>query len=386
MSKRLFGLKPVDIFLILAAAAVLTVIIGNRIAGKAGEAKRTGITVLIQGEHIDTGVITALAEEFEQKNPDLRITLLAEAGPDGADIVFFDESEFPGLVRDSALAPLAPYMHTDAQTEQWALPLVMYMDLFLYNIDILQAANCDRPPKTRAEFLAAARAIAAKQAAFPLALGLDPSDPLALRRDIYPWVWQAGGELTNGTLSRAAADTIAFFGQLYREKLLAPDSFGKTGAQRLEEFAGGKIAMLAASSRDIPFLRQGGVNFGITAIPAIAPGKNRLGLSGLYAGISGTCAIPDEAWTFLAFIAGKSDTLAQTSGAVPGSFPSAGTAAFPGAYIAKDPLYAKAWDIFEAADIVEYNGADPSHEETERLMRERLAAVFQEASDLPAAR
>ena len=395
MLKRFFGLKQIDVLLVLAAIAVLIVVIDNRIVKKNHKPKRIDITVSLQCENIiGKDVLNALAAEFGEQNPELRILIAADTEPASADIIFFDDGEFPGLVNSKTLASLAPYIHTEAQTGQWALPLVSFMDLFFYNIDILETAHCDRPPKTRAELLAAARAVAALETAFPLALALDPSDPLALRRDIYPWIWQAGGELRteSGELSRTAVETIAFFGQMHREGLLAPESFGKTGAQRLEEFAGGKIAMLAASSRDIPLLRQiesnalngvlNGINFGITAMPALAPGKNRMGLSGIYAGISSGCALPDEAWTFLAFIAGKSQVIAQALGAVPGSFPSA----FPGTYIAKDPLYSKAWDIFEAADIVEYQSADPSQEETDRIIREGLVMAFQETSGLPAAR
>jgi len=40
-------------------------------------------------------------------------------------------------------------------------------------------------------------------------------------------------------------------------------------------------------------------------------------------------------------------------------------------------LYAKAWDIFEAADIVEYQGGEPDEEEFNRLVREKLAEAFE---------
>jgi ABC-type glycerol-3-phosphate transport system substrate-binding protein len=106
-----------------------------------------------------------------------------------------------------------------------------------------------------------------------------------------------------------------------------------------------------------------------------ALGKNRLALSGIYAGISANCALPDEAWTFLAFIAGKRQVLARALGAVPGSY----SGVFPGDYIAHDPLLSKAWEIFQAADIVAYHPTDPSQDETSRLIREKLAEAFQEA-------
>jgi multiple sugar transport system substrate-binding protein len=256
------------------------------------------------------------------------------------------------------------------------------MDLLFYNIDILQAANFDRPPKTRAEFLTVARTIARTHEEQDIVYGF-ALDLTGARRNIYPWIWAAGGEIcapprvaaTDASrsdaspneppvLSRTTVDTIAFFAQLHSEGLLSPgrDNGG------LEKFAEGKVAMITGSARDIAFLQRRTINFGITAIPGTTQGKNRLGLSKIYAGISADCALPNEAWAFLSFIAEKSQVLAEALTAIPGSIP----ADFPRAYILKDPLYSKAWDIFEAAEIVEYRSDDPSEEEIERLIIEKL--------------
>jgi len=372
----LFGGNRIDIFLFFAVAAVLIIVIAGQIFRKVDSLRRTEISISRQGRELfGADILGALIQEFEKLYPDLRI----QVADGDTDIVFFDDSEIGSLMAESALASLRPYIHSETQAGQWVIPLVSYMDIFFYNIDILQAANCDRPPKTRADFLAAARAVAALKTASPLALGLSEADPLALRRDIYPWVWAAGGDLRqsgaeNAVLSRAANDTIAFFAQLYREGLLAPDSFGTTGAQRLEEFAAGNIAMLSASSRDISFLQNNidGFNFGVTAIPQTAPGKNRLALPGIYAGISGGCAQSDEAWTFLAYLAGRKQVLEEALNAIPGNFPSA----FPSGYTADDPLFSKAWEIFEAADIVEYFPAAPLEEETGRIIWEKITEAF----------
>ncbi|MDR1859082.1 MAG: extracellular solute-binding protein [Treponema sp.] len=373
----------VDVFLLIAAIVALIIAASSRFSRHAVQPGRIDISVSQSGEALfGKDIMDALVLEFEEQNPALRIQI---AGNSNADIVFFEDGEISGLLAESALASLGPYANSETPEKQWAIPLVSFVDVFLYNIDILQAANGDRPPKTRADFLAAARAVAAQGAAQPLALGLSREDPLALRRELYPWIWAAGGDLRQEgvrqdgeesvTLSRAATDAIAFFGQLNREGLLAPGSLEQTRAQRLAEFAGGNIAMMAASSRDIPLLQRSaqGVNFGVTAMPQTAQGKNRLGLSGIYAGISSACAQPDEAWAFLAFVAGRKQALEEALGAVPGSYP--GT--FPADYITGDPLYSKAWDIFEAADVVEYHPAGPLEEETSRIIREKLEEAFE---------
>jgi ABC-type glycerol-3-phosphate transport system substrate-binding protein len=345
------------------------------IADRFGRSKRIDITISSQFRSLfGKDLADALIQEFGEQHPDLRIQeiSLSAAVSSPPDIVFFDDSEIGGLIDNSALASLDPYHYEWAA--HWALPLVSFMDIFVYNIDILKAANRDRPPKTRVEFLAAARAVTeSKENVFAYALGLHPEDTLALRRELYPWVWANGGDI-HAIDSREVMDIVAFMGQLNREKLLMPETFEKTGAQRLEAFAQGKVAMMTVSARDIAFLRNNAENFdfGITAMPVITPGKNRLGLLHIYAGINSACTLPDEAWTFLAFLAGKSHVLAEALGAVPGRF----SGAFPGEYIAKDSLYAKAWDIFEAADIVKHQSGAPPEKETNDILRGKLAEAF----------
>ena len=331
------------------------------------------------GDAADTFV-----REFEEQNPGFRIVA---AEHENQDILFFDDGEFAALIEASALASLSPYVYTETEEDQWALPLVAFVDLFFYNIDILQRAGNDRPPGTRAEFMAAARSVAEAAAEnrediYPFALGLGDDDPLGIRRDFHPWVWAQGGEVHSGfaddgtlTLTVPATNTINFFADMKSEGLIAPGSFEKTGRQRLEQFAEGRIAMMVASARDILFVRESphGINFDITAIPAAAPGRNRLGLSGIYAGISADSTQPDKAWAFLVFVAGRSHLLAAALGAVPGSF----FINFPSGHIEDDPLFSKAWEIFEAADIVEFQSDDILEKRAGRIILERLARAFE---------
>jgi ABC-type glycerol-3-phosphate transport system substrate-binding protein len=376
LAGRINSRRIVDCILGVAAIVVLVFIISSRTHKTLEESKRVEISISPQCRDLfGKDTLDALIREFEEQNPGLRIR---EAVPDGqaagADIVFFDDSGFSGPATNA-------YLHVET--------LVSFMDLFFYNIDILKAVNLDRPPKTRAEFLAAARAVAKsgtnpplQESVFPFALGMAPSDTMALRRDFYPWVWANGGNIPpmgtseeNATLPRPFTDITAFFEQLNSEELLAPETFEKTGTQRLEEFSEGKIAMITASARDIPFILRNAdsITFGITTIPSTSQGKTRLGLLSIYAGINNACTVPNEARIFLSFIMEKSPVLAEAIGAVPGSFPGA----FPGEYITEDPLYSKAWDIFEAADIVGYKPSQLFEEEINSIIREKLKEALE---------
>lgn len=384
---KLLGKKQWDMFLFIAAIAIFAVFI-ICLFFRNPPVRRPARTVLNVSSHFTelfgADIAKTVILEYEEQNPHMQVHLVNQGSvpetESAPDIIFFDDDTLSGLVKASALASLDPYMYSGERngTTQLALPLVSFVDLFFYNIDILAVSGRIRPPKTRAELHDTAKAVSAQDGVFPLALGLGAGVShngmnQAVRRAIYPWIWADGPAiLDRGSLSKAAANTIIFINQLNREGLLEPGIFEKTGSQYLGEFAEGKIAMIAASSRHLPYLRQQGINLGVTALPATAVGKNRLGLSRIYAGISANCALPDEAWAFLNLIAGKSQVLAQALGAVPGSYP----ANFPGEYIKEDELLSKAWEIFVAAEIAEFQTGTPEEEETARLILERINQVF----------
>jgi len=377
--------RMVDAFLLAATVAVVALIAGGH-ARRAAMAPPPPVSIFVSAQYweIFGNAAGAFAAEFEEQNPGFRI---APADQERLDILFFDDGEFAALIEASALASLAPYIYAETEEDQWALPLVSFVDLFFYNIDILQRAGSDRPPRTRTEFLAAAQSVAqiaadAQEEIFPFALGLCEADLIGIRREFHPWVWALGAEIHSGfgadgalALTAQTASAVNFLAEMHREGLIAPGTFETTGQERLRQFASGRIAMMVASARDITYVREsaGAANFDVTAVPALVLGRNRLGLSGIYAGISSASAQPESAWAFLVFIAGRSHLLAAEIGAVPGS----AFASLPGARIEEDPLLSKAWDIFDAAEIAEFQSGDLSEMAAIRAIRERLFQAFE---------
>jgi multiple sugar transport system substrate-binding protein len=363
-----------------AAAAVLCVVLTRLITGISVVADRTELLASARCEALLGGeTAAALIREFEADNPGIHIRL-AEENPKeknhAPDLLFFDEGEYGALVKEGALSPLNSYILTESRSEQFAIPLVSYMDVLFYNIDLLKAAGFDRPPKTRSEFLACAKAVSAMGAdnsAYGAALSLDAGDPLAVQRDVFSWVWAAGGDFNAADKpqfnSRTVTDTLAFLGRLYSEGALAGGSFDTTGVERLEAFASGKIGLLIASAKEIPALQKKmGNALGVTVIPGTdSPAKSRAALSSAYAGISAASARRDEAWTFLLFLAGKGPEL---------------SAKMPGAvsehYEGGDLLYAKLMDIFEAVEITPGFSGGPKRSEYERVVREELRAFLEQ--------
>jgi len=339
--------------------------------------------------------IETLVNEFNGQNPDLRILLLNVPGDKigdktrEPDILFFDESEFNDLAAAGTLLPIEPLSEVETGALITAVPLVSFMDLLFFNIELLQAAGFDRPPKTMEDFFLYAKTVStanngilADAAGAVMAL-----KEQSLSRDIFSWIWAAGwnfwpdeGSPSAPVInSKSVINELNILGRLYRDGVLSLNSFEMTEEQALEGFANGKIAMLIASTRAIPALRErmGDNAFGITTIPgAGAAGKYSVSLTGIFAGINKNCAYPDAAWVFLEFLAGKSPLLCAQLKAVPGYVPDLVSSDTKN-YIKEDPFYAKAWDIFESSVVVRGFLGVPGAQEYENAVSEEIRPFFE---------
>jgi len=367
--KLLNTLEPVDILLIIAILLlIITPLIVNLSFRAGSKSKQVNLYLSQNCEKLFGKEVTeTLFREFGERNPDLKLHLLnaSASAPDAkgkvvsADILFFDDEDFSSLVAEGSLMELNAFTNYESGSTQFAIPLVSFMDLLFYNINILSSAGFTRPPKTREEFTAYAKSVSGGN--FPgvsgTAVSLSRNDHHSLSRDIFSWIWASGGDFwadEEGPVlnTRAITSDIGFLGSLNSEGVFASKIFDTTGEQRLEQFSQGKIAMMVASTRDIPYLRKkmGDEAFGITTIPVSASnGKYGIGLSAIYAGISINAVHPDKAWSFLEFLVEKLPLLCTELKAVPGAV----SQLIPGDYVKEDPFYSKAWDIFESSKIVQ---------------------------------
>jgi len=365
----------IDRFIVIALAVLIIVPVIFKFSFRANaEVKKVNLSLSPRFEELfGSEMMETLLREFKERYPDLRLQI-TEGSPD---ILIFDEGEFSVLAAEGAFAKIDVYdeEHPLPVTNQLAVPLVSFMDMLFYNIGLLSAAGFDRPPKTRDEFIACAAAVSGGNSG--AALSLSSADRQALSRDVFSWVWAAGGNIEPAEISnRAVIADINFFGVLNRNKVLAPRVFDTTGDQRLEEFADGKIAMMIASTRAIPFLRgrMRDGTFGITTVPTTGGGgKYSVCLSRIYAGINVNCEYPEEARNFLIFLAEKSPLFCAELKAVPGKV----SDLIPGDYVRDDTFYSKAWDIFEASEIVQGFSGRPGAQEYESAFLEELRVYFE---------
>ncbi|GHT59932.1 sugar ABC transporter substrate-binding protein [Spirochaetia bacterium] len=380
------------ILIVVLIAAGLLIRNGVKSGGAKTERVNLVFTQLKESEW-EEGVLSSLIEEYERLHPEVSIreqrqgydeimaaSAAARVEETGPDLIIMDGRYLSEFIKAEIFGSLEPYIHSEIPLEKWALPLFSSMDVLFYNIDILKAAGFDRPPRDRREFLAYAQGVGKGNdgaGQYGAALALSPADARGVYRDVLSWIWAAGAGLTNegkpDFSGRAITDTLAFLAQFEKEGLLAPQSFIATGSQRLDEFAGGKIAMMIGSVEDIAKVsgKMQDNAFGITVIPG--PADNALkpvfGLSTWYAGIGAGSKHPTEAWAFLLYLRENSGRLAEQIRAVPGSGADA-------VYITAESLYAKARDMYEAADPVQELTAFPRVRELERAVREELAKLF----------
>ncbi|WP_461246190.1 ABC transporter substrate-binding protein [Treponema sp. R6D11] len=374
-----------DIFILAALLVIiLTPIIINLFFKLEAKARQVNLYLSVSGEELfGKDLMETLIREFEEKNPDIQLKFANSPTPAEPDILFLNEGDFSAFIAANELMELNTFTEYNSGSRQMAIPLVSFMDMFFYNINILSAAGFDHPPKTRDEFLVYARAVSRGDSGTAgYALSLSQKDRQALARDVFSWIWASGGSLfsvdEDGVLvfNKDAIKELSFFGVLSKEGLLAPNIFETTGDERIEAFAQGKTAMIIASTGAIPYLREkmGDNAFGITTIPVSGTGgKYTIDISSIYVGISANTAYPEEAWSFLSFLASKSNLLCEKLNAVPGMVSNI----IPGNYVRDDLFYSKAWEIFEASIVAENLSVKPETLEYENNFLEELKTFFE---------
>jgi multiple sugar transport system substrate-binding protein len=378
------AVKPADRLLFIIALSILGIAVLVRLrpeksleSPKAPEPLRLTIRVA-EGGGLKPEDINILSAGYvrESRNIELIIT-----GEGEADIFFTEGCRLAEEIAAGLYLPLDKFQRPapSSPAEKWALPLISSMDVLVYNIPLLKAAGFDRPPRTRNEFLDYARGIGTGNGVYPFALGL--RDARGIRRDIFSWIRAGGLPLVQDGKPRFEGprytEALEFLSLLNNEGLLAPGTFTAAGGERVEEFIRGGIAMMVVSSGELRGIREKMAEgtIGITLVPQADSysGRPVLGLSTWYAGIGAGSPHPGEAWALLSHLKKRSALLAEALVLVPGT-------GIYEPYISLDPLLDKAWDMYEAADMVEEFLEIAGTAELETALRRELEFMFRRDS------
>ncbi|MFP3042429.1 extracellular solute-binding protein [Treponema primitia] len=405
MNKRV-DIKKIDLTLLVLALVLLAVgFLFTLLIKKVNPVqKKNTVLVFTQWwqDETEAETFSVLKTDFETLNPGVTIQLdnrpyaeilsalrSHEVSPLNSDILGLDPLWFEDLIRQDLLEELDAYNPSENPSPpavpdqgygKWGRHLISFTSPLFYNIELLQSAGFDRPPKSRAEILTYARSVTDKSAGqYALALALSPENPRGVYRDLFSWIWASSPAMTRegrpDFSARAITGTLAFLKQLRQEEFLLPGTFTRTDAEKREDFIQGRSAMMIASVADIHVLRErmGESAFGITAIPGESSfgGKPVLGLTGWYLGIPRSSKHKDEAWAFLSFLLEQGAFIAEKAHAVPGSRGNAID------FITGDHLYAKAYDMYTVGETVQEFTGVRRVDEFETLVREQVYALFE---------
>ena len=282
------------------------------------------------------------------------------------DIFSIDPYAIGELEKNSTLA--AP--GTDKDPAGNVVSIIAFINPLYYNIDLLEAAGFDRPPKNQTEFLSYVQRLKETGVA---GAGLALSDPRSVNRQLLSWIWAAAGNPASSQFSFTSKDVIdtLIFLNLLKQNLYA-NPFDLSEADLLDAFSKGKIGMMIGSVQDVKKLKSTKINFSITTIPAPVSYTKKpvFPLTVWYAGIYSKTEYPGKAKDFISFLKKKSEDIANAAYAVPGS----GT--LNRELSKSDPYYAKAFDMYEAGEMVRELYSSPNIKELNSVILNEVRLMF----------
>jgi len=286
-----------------------------------------------------------------------------------------------------------PELNQNLQIESINAPVLSFINVLYYNVNILREAGFTKPPKSRNDFLNCARAVADRdQNRWGLAMDLNSSR--GIYDDIFPWIYSSGVRLIKegkpALTSRQVIESLSFLSLLNGEGLIGV--FSAISGDKLQKFISGRTAFMIAPACWIEYVRKmmGEEAFGITSVPAPDgipdptgaasekrgslqddnKGKIYFSSAGWTVGISSSSVHREEALLFRDFIAEKAVLMPETTGAIPET----GVPMTSG-----DPLYSKLWDIAISGEIANDFTGLPWNE-LDSIFREELLRLFSAGS------
>ncbi len=203
---------------------------------------------------------------------------------------------------------------SDDDGHEFGVPVAADMSLIYYNKTLFAKAGLDpdAPPRNWDEMLAAAKAIKAL-GSDEYGLYMPHNNTGQLQFDFTPFIWAAGGKVTNPDGSFVFDDdatraALRLFKTAWDAGYFPDSAKSDDGVGFVSAFAKGNIGMSmiggggsdAYASQHLPF------DYGVMPIPGPKTGEVASFAGGDVAGISAGAQHPDQAWDFLSWL--TSDT------------------------------------------------------------------------------
>jgi len=355
---------------------------------------------------LPTGALRGIIDGFEAANPGIKVKLVSgpfstthdqivagAASGTLSDVVGLDGAWVNELAKQDAIASMDDMMdETKFDRSQMAdiikvdgksymFPLASFVYPVFVNLDMAKAAGVDKLPSTRTEFADAAKKMThADKNQYGWVLPLSLQVPNGAQNDVMSWVWASGQSMLKdgkpNVDNPAVVDVLTYIKSLNDAGVISPGTNAKKEQDKLEEFVNGRVGMMIHSLALLNLMRQRNpnLNIDISALPAADgyTGKRGLPYASWGIGISNNSSHKAEAWKLVSYLTspevnGKLATIAH---------------AFPGNVKAKpdlskaDPLFVKAFDIFQSGKLANEFIGLPVAEQLQRDMDVELQKML----------
>ena len=382
---------------------VFTVFAAGKTESKAGASDE--ITLEFQqwwGVELPDGALQAICDGFTKEtgikikllsNPyaDTKIQIAAGAAAGTmADVVGLDGAWVYDFGKQGSIANLTELMKADGYDDSqlsdqirvngntYMIPVVNFAYPMYVNLDILENAGITEIPKTWSEFLAASKKItASKKGMAAWAIPLSTESPSGIQNSFMSWLWASGGSmLDNGkpglTDNADMLATVEFVKSLYDAKVVSLGTYSMKESDMVEEFTNGRVAFMTDSLAHLTMIKNEapGLNFDFIPVPVKDGyvGKSGMDVASWGIGIADNTKHKAEAMKFVEYLMSPevNSKLAVMANAFPGN-----KNANPD-YSSTDPLFVKAYDLYQDCYAInEFTGL-PIAEELMRRFDEQL--------------
>ena len=371
----------------------------------AGTTATSDITLEFQqwwGVELPDGVLQKICDGFTEQTG-IKIDLLSNPYADTktqiaagaaagtmADVVGLDGSWVYDFAKQSSISDMTALMKADGYDDTqlssqikvdgntYMIPVVNFAYPMYVNMDLLKSAGITETPKTWTEFEDACKKIvAANSGVAGWAIPLSTESPSGIQNSFMSWLWASGGSMLKDgkpalTNNADLTATIDFVKSLFDNKLVSAGVYAMKEADMVEEFTNGRVAFMTDSLAHLTTIKKEApdLNFEFMSVPVKDgyTGKSGMDVASWGIGISENCKYKAEAMKFIEYLMSPevNSQLAVLANAFPGN-----TQANPD-YSTTDPLFVKAYDLYqECYAINEFTGL-PTAEELMRNFDEQL--------------
>ena len=320
--------------------------------------RRTELRYCFFGGFEDWQLWRKIGAEFEQANPDVRVTLLYWPGSNyeaklqltmaagtAPDVIDVQDEPFAAYTKMGQFEDLGPYLRNSGDEyapqrffstsleafqvggTQYGLPWNGGMLMMYYNKTLFRKAGLPDPPPrdwTRDQWVGYCKKLTLDEDGDGRIDQFGTQVNPHYMYSLLPWIWMHGGDTLDPAMTHCTLDTpegretLGFLRGLIYTEHVAPKSNEFTGMGGSVMFMTGKVGMVMDGVWALPFMRQTDIDWDVTFLPRGPAGRFS---RGTWDGVAMYRKSPhkEQAWRFIRFITGERGQyhVAQTGRAIP---------------------------------------------------------------------